>query len=125
MEYNNSLSYSGSENEANFSNTFIHQPFSHLISFYQESIYETSARLLFMAVKWAKNLPLFASLAFRDQVTLSCNEFNENQRLILFWLRFAILGYTFRRIMGRVVFTFCYSMVHSFGKFTNVFSLSQ
>lgn len=34
----------------------------------QETIYETSARLLFMAVKWAKNLPSFASLPFRDQV---------------------------------------------------------
>jgi nuclear receptor subfamily 2 group E member 3 len=42
-------------------------------SFYghtQETVYETSARLLFMAVKWAKNLPSFASLAFRDQVIL-------------------------------------------------------
>lgn len=36
----------------------------------QETVYETSARLLFMAVKWAKNLPSFASLAFRDQVIL-------------------------------------------------------
>lgn len=34
----------------------------------QEAAHETSARLLFMAVKWAKNLPSFASLAFRDQV---------------------------------------------------------
>lgn len=34
-----------------------------------ESVYETSARLLFMAVKWAKNLPSFTSLPFRDQVT--------------------------------------------------------
>lgn len=34
-----------------------------------ETIYETSARLLFMAVKWAKNLPSFASLPFRDQVS--------------------------------------------------------
>lgn len=34
----------------------------------QETLYETSARLLFMAVKWAKNLPSFASLPFRDQV---------------------------------------------------------
>ncbi|XP_053693506.1 photoreceptor-specific nuclear receptor-like isoform X1 [Sabethes cyaneus] len=37
---------------------------------FQETIYETSARLLFMAVKWAKNLPSFASLTFRDQVIL-------------------------------------------------------
>ncbi|CAH1796527.1 unnamed protein product [Owenia fusiformis] len=36
----------------------------------QETIYECSARLLFMAVKWAKHLPSFASLPFRDQVIL-------------------------------------------------------
>lgn len=42
----------------------------------QETVYETSARLLFMAVKWAKNLPSFAELAFRDQVnmTRACNQ---------------------------------------------------
>ncbi|XP_013920580.1 PREDICTED: photoreceptor-specific nuclear receptor-like [Thamnophis sirtalis] len=32
-----------------------------------ESVYEISARLLFMAVKWAKNLPVFSNLPFRDQ----------------------------------------------------------
>ncbi|KAJ8304630.1 hypothetical protein KUTeg_018213 [Tegillarca granosa] len=36
----------------------------------QETIYECSARLLFMAVRWAKNLPSFANLPFRDQVIL-------------------------------------------------------
>jgi nuclear receptor subfamily 2 group E protein 3 len=41
--------------------TAIYQPI-------QETVYETSARLLFMAVKWAKNLPSFARLPFRDQV---------------------------------------------------------
>ncbi|XP_029009542.3 photoreceptor-specific nuclear receptor [Betta splendens] len=35
-----------------------------------ETVYETSARLLFMSVKWAKNLPVFAHLPFRDQVIL-------------------------------------------------------
>ncbi|XP_061451828.1 photoreceptor-specific nuclear receptor [Rhineura floridana] len=35
-----------------------------------ESIYETSARLLFTAVTWAKNLPVFSNLPFRDQVIL-------------------------------------------------------
>lgn len=35
-----------------------------------ENVYETSARLLFMAVKWAKNLPVFSNLPFRDQVGL-------------------------------------------------------
>lgn len=36
-----------------------------------DSIHETSARLLFMAVKWAKNLPVFSNLPFRDQVCVS------------------------------------------------------
>lgn len=36
----------------------------------QDSVYETAARLLFMAVKWAKSLPSFAALPFRDQVQL-------------------------------------------------------
>ncbi|XP_065217681.1 photoreceptor-specific nuclear receptor-like isoform X2 [Planococcus citri] len=48
-------------------------PFEPLPPFYNpvhENIYETSARLLFMAVKWAKNLPSFAALPFRDQVIL-------------------------------------------------------
>ncbi|KAM6960911.1 photoreceptor-specific nuclear receptor [Aplochiton taeniatus] len=35
-----------------------------------ESVHETSARLLFMSVKWAKNLPVFSHLPFRDQVIL-------------------------------------------------------
>ncbi|XP_072291898.1 photoreceptor-specific nuclear receptor-like [Eucyclogobius newberryi] len=35
-----------------------------------ENVYETSARLLFMSVKWAKNLPVFSLLPFRDQVIL-------------------------------------------------------
>lgn len=35
-----------------------------------ETIYETAARLLFMAVRWTKNLASFASLPFRDQVLL-------------------------------------------------------
>ena len=33
-----------------------------------EGVYEASARLLFMAVKWSKSLPTFANLPFRDQV---------------------------------------------------------
>lgn len=33
-----------------------------------ETIYECSARILFMAVKWSKSLPSFANLPFRDQV---------------------------------------------------------
>lgn len=42
----------------------------------QETVYETSARLLFMAVKWAKNLPSFAELAFRDQVSAKFYKFD-------------------------------------------------
>lgn len=34
----------------------------------QDNVYETAARLLFMAVKWTKSLPSFAGLPFRDQV---------------------------------------------------------
>lgn len=53
------------------------QAFAAMIPCHQESVYETSARLLFMAVKWAKNLPSFASLTFRDQVS----EHSENETL--------------------------------------------
>ncbi|XP_040025013.2 photoreceptor-specific nuclear receptor isoform X2 [Gasterosteus aculeatus] len=35
-----------------------------------ENVFETSARLLFMSVKWTKNLPVFSNLPFRDQVIL-------------------------------------------------------
>jgi nuclear receptor subfamily 2 group E protein 3 len=38
-----------------------------------ETMYECSARLLFMAVRWAKNLPSFANLPFRDQVRGACS----------------------------------------------------
>lgn len=49
-----------------------------------ENVYETSARLLFMSVKWAKNLPVFSNLPFRDQVRLTvvrvffCHGFRRN-----------------------------------------------
>uniref|UniRef100_A0A8R1TT15 Photoreceptor-specific nuclear receptor n=1 Tax=Onchocerca volvulus TaxID=6282 RepID=A0A8R1TT15_ONCVO len=35
-----------------------------------ENVQEASARFLFLAIKWAKNLPSFASLSFRDQLKL-------------------------------------------------------
>ncbi|KAM3728766.1 Photoreceptor-specific nuclear receptor [Dirofilaria immitis] len=35
-----------------------------------ENVHEASSRLLFLAIKWAKNLPSFASLSFRDQLKL-------------------------------------------------------
>lgn len=36
----------------------------------EESIPECAARLLFMTVKWARGLPAFLSLPFRDQAIL-------------------------------------------------------
>ena len=33
-----------------------------------ESVCESAARLLFMSVKWSRNIPSFISLPFRDQV---------------------------------------------------------
>jgi hypothetical protein len=35
-----------------------------------EAMCEVAARLLFMSVKWAKNVPAFLGLPFRDQVLL-------------------------------------------------------
>ncbi|KAL3866257.1 hypothetical protein ACJMK2_043571 [Sinanodonta woodiana] len=43
---------------------------AHLYTSGHETMYECSARLLFMAIRWAKNLPSFANLPFRDQVIL-------------------------------------------------------
>ena len=35
-----------------------------------ENVYESAARLLFVAVKWAKAIPAFAQLSQRDQTQL-------------------------------------------------------
>ena len=35
-----------------------------------EAICEAAARLLFMSIKWTKNVPAFLSVPFRDQITL-------------------------------------------------------
>ncbi|XP_050395148.1 nuclear receptor subfamily 2 group E member 1-like [Patella vulgata] len=35
-----------------------------------ENVFETAARLLFMSVKWARNIPSFLQLPFRDQAIL-------------------------------------------------------
>ncbi|KAM4618238.1 photoreceptor-specific nuclear receptor-like [Polymixia lowei] len=51
--------------------------FSPYTSSCPESVYESSARLLFMSVKWAKNLPVFSHLPFRDQVILLEEAWNE------------------------------------------------
>ncbi|RWS02605.1 photoreceptor-specific nuclear receptor-like protein [Dinothrombium tinctorium] len=75
FEYNNSTSYVNMASGSTLSSSFAYPPaadqaFAAMVPCVQESVYETSARLLFMAVKWAKNLPSFASLTFRDQVIL-------------------------------------------------------
>ena len=35
-----------------------------------DNVYETAARLLFMSVKWARSIPSFLQLPFRDQAIL-------------------------------------------------------
>ena len=89
-----------------------------------ETIYETSARLLFMAVKWAKNLPSFGSLPFRDQVQkkekiilriLWREEGRWNQNIYGF-LNLIIQGHSIRGGMGGFVSLKCYPMVHA-GRF--------
>ncbi|GAU87266.1 hypothetical protein RvY_00146 [Ramazzottius varieornatus] len=51
-----------------------HLPTPSLVPFFSvgmESVmYEAAARLLYQSVKWAKSLPYFVSLPFRDQITL-------------------------------------------------------
>ncbi|XP_070531925.1 nuclear receptor subfamily 2 group E member 1-like isoform X2 [Ptychodera flava] len=42
-----------------------------------ETIYEAAARLLFMTVKWARNIPSFLTLPFRDQAILLEEAWNE------------------------------------------------
>lgn len=51
-----------------------------------ENVQEASTRLLFLAIKWAKNLPSFASLSFRDQV---CDRWNipSNNLIISFIIK--------------------------------------
>ena len=47
---------------------------SHIVGM-ESIVYETAARLLFASVKWAKSLPSFVTLPFRDQV----REINKRQ----------------------------------------------
>ena len=47
--------------------------------FSRETVYETAARLLFMAVRWTKNLTSFASLPQEDQVWI--NDFNASMTI--------------------------------------------
>ena len=39
-----------------------------------EAVCEAAAKLLFMSVKWARNIPSFMSLPFRDQVSSRSHE---------------------------------------------------
>ena len=50
-----------------------------------DNVYETAARLLFMAVKWAKSLPSFAGLPFRDQVITICKLARFINRAMIFF----------------------------------------
>ena len=45
-------------------------PLVNLNSLALDFTYETAARLLFMSVKWARNIPSFLALPFRDQAIL-------------------------------------------------------
>lgn len=68
---NNSTSFPVDENIDVTSNEPERESSDYHMSLYPsstENVYETSARLLFMSVKWAKNLPVFSNLPFRDQV---------------------------------------------------------
>lgn len=54
-----------------------------------ESVYEISAHLLFMAVKWAKNLPVFCHLQFRDQVRFThivCPQVTFEKCVLMFYI---------------------------------------
>ena len=63
----------GKENANNYSFTSENSILSLPHGCVEENTHETCARLLFMAVKWAKNLTSFASLPFRDQVKCIVN----------------------------------------------------
>jgi len=88
-----------------------------------ETIYETSARLLFMAVKWAKNLPSFGSLPFRDQVRLIRlelfegilwqNQFKLRLRKLLDQLTIIIVGDPTWGVLGWPFPTQCHPVVHA------------
>lgn len=80
---------------------------SSMYSTQNETVYETSARLLFMAVKWAKNLPSFASLSLRDQVIIN-NIYNS--KLLIYYI---FQGNTSGGIMVGIIFTKCHSMEYS------------
>lgn len=82
-------------------------------SAFQETVYETSARLLFMAVKWAKNLPSFASLAFRDQVSIYCNwdSWNKCHQQPSLQTK----GHSIGGVMGGIIPTKCDPVVHASG----------
>ncbi|CAD5113810.1 DgyrCDS2975 [Dimorphilus gyrociliatus] len=52
------------------SSTFPSVDAFHYSNITTENLFETAARLLFMSVKWARNIPSFLQLPFRDQAIL-------------------------------------------------------
>ena len=80
----------------------------------QETIHETAARLLFMAIKWAKNLPSFVTLPFRDQVINNLFKKLLIQVLESFTLNL-LTGYPVGRNLGRAVPDLCHSVVVACG----------
>ena len=65
-----------------------------------ETNHEISARLLFMAVKWTKNLTSFASLPFRDQVRASKVSFLRVYLAAFSSVVGALLCFSFERHIG-------------------------
>ncbi|KAJ8973186.1 hypothetical protein NQ317_009127 [Molorchus minor] len=58
-------------NETSFrTNTFRHIEVPCLNLFPAENIYESAAKLLFLAIKWARTIPSFLQLSYRDQSIL-------------------------------------------------------
>ncbi|CAG9862921.1 unnamed protein product [Phyllotreta striolata] len=54
-----------------------HLELSYLNLFPAENVYESAAKLLFLAVKWAKTIPSYLQLSYRDQSILLEESWNE------------------------------------------------
>lgn len=80
---NHKIEFSGKEDEVtsseeiqltNFSQSTIYEPSSNnttMVSYAErEALFESAAKLLFLAVKWAKSMPSFAQIPLKDQTTL-------------------------------------------------------
>lgn len=47
------------------------------VLFPTENIYESAAKLLFLSIKWARSIPSFLQLSYRDQSVLLEESWNE------------------------------------------------